>query len=143
MEAAERERKRRVEPKEEEEVRMMKKKFFSQPNPNTTKLSGKFDAIKTRLYSGPVNGSQCKEMYDCSTAKRENYRLFETNPRQQISRLLSRRSAHGSGDQGEVEESHDGFQAGKAMSAGRYFDALKGPELDTLKVSNLYISSQN
>ena len=104
------------------------KKFFSQPNPSITKLSDKMNGIN-RVYSGPVNGCNSKDNLDA--AKKENYVLFKTKSKKQFSQLLSRRLA-----QNESKlASQDSFQTGKAMPAGRYFDALKGPELEILKVS--------
>ena len=106
-----------------------KKKFFSQPNPNIIKLSDVKMNVINRVYSGPINGCNSKDKMD--PVKKASYLFFETKSKKQFSQLLSHRL-----ERSESKlTSQDSSQTGKAMPAGRYFDALKGPELEILKVS--------
>ena len=105
------------------------KKFFSQPNPSIIKLSDVKMNVINRVYSGPINGCNSKDKMD--PVKKASYLLFETKSKKQFSQLLSHRL-----ERSESKlTSQDSSQTGKAMPAGRYFDALKGPELEILKVS--------
>ena len=111
------------------EFKEKKNMFFSQPIPSITKLSDKMNGIN-RVYSEPVN--RCKSEDNLNAVKKGNYLLFKTKSKKQLSQLLSQRLTQNESNLA----SQDSFQVtGKPMPAGRYFDALKGAELEILKVS--------
>jgi hypothetical protein len=114
---------------------------------NGSHRSGDHRAAISSPSSSPSSSSSSSDHHRAS-----DYVLFETRPSariKQLSHLLSRKPAaadddddddddddqhHQCGDRGEAAAAGDPPPP-RALPSGRYFDALKGPELETLKVS--------
>nr|UWV48912.1 slow anion channel-associated 1a [Polypodium vulgare] len=109
-----------------------KRKFFSQPMPTPEKLVGMMRE-KGSTYSGPVRRCTTNSPNDSNNAKKENYDIFRTRSAK-FERQLSRRNSR-LDDPSLDGSSKSGCDEGKAVPAGRYFDALKGPELEFVKDS--------
>ncbi|MCO5547948.1 hypothetical protein L7F22_001403 [Adiantum nelumboides] len=128
-------------PMQERLPKVSKRKFFSQPMPTRENVGGGLRARKGSVYSGPVRrcsthlGSNQDDSTD--TAKKANYVMFRTRSNK-FENPLSRKQSqdprrHGDDPSTGSSSSKGSSDEARAVPAGRYFDALRGPELEFVK----------
>lgn len=120
-----------------------KRKCFSQPMPSRDRLVSGMHGKKGPIHSGPVR--RCNTHvdavgdHDMDIAKEANYVMFRTRSNRydkHLSPKQSRESQRGGDDPStERSSSKDACDEAKSVPAGRYFDALRGPELEFVKDS--------
>ncbi|KAH7433138.1 hypothetical protein KP509_07G056000 [Ceratopteris richardii] len=128
---------------EDHSPKSCKRKYFSQPMPAASAMNAK----KGTTYSGPVRRCSTVDPLEAARqknrdeAKKANYVIFRTKslkPDKPLSRkqsLESLRPGDETTNEGSGSSSNSAVDEHKAVPAGRYFDALKGPELDDVKDS--------
>ncbi|KAI5071053.1 hypothetical protein GOP47_0013304 [Adiantum capillus-veneris] len=130
-------------PMQDPPQKVSKRKFFSQPMPTREKMGGGMRTRKGSVYSGPVRrcsthvGSNQDDATD--NAKKANYVMFKTRSNKfdkPLPRTQSQDSRRGGDDPSNgSSSSKSSSEEAKAVPAGRYFDALRGPELEFVKDS--------